>query len=86
MAKTPTSDLPDDIRKLSFEEALAGLEDIVRQLEAGEVSLEDSIAIYARGTHLRRHCEDKLRAAQEKVDKIVATADGGVRAEPADIQ
>ena len=86
MAKPPASDLPDDIRKLSFEEALAGLEDIVQQLEAGKVSLEDSITIYTKGTHLRRHCEEKLRAAQEKVEKIVAAADGSVRAEPADIQ
>lgn len=86
MAKAPATDIPDDIRKLSFEEALAGLEEIVQQLEAGQVSLDESIAIYTRGTHLRKHCEDKLRAAQEKVEKIVATADGAVRAEPADIQ
>ena len=86
MAKTPASDIPDDIRTLSFEEALAGLEEIVRQLEAGQVSLEESITIYTRGTHLRLHCQEKLRAAQEKVEKIVAAADGAVRAEPADLQ
>jgi len=49
------------------------------------VSLEESIDIYTRGTHLRRHCEEKLRLAQERIDKIVPGPDGGVASEPADI-
>lgn len=81
-----TDKIPGDILKLSFEEALAALEEIVSQLEEGAVSLEESIDIYTRGTHLRRHCEDKLRLAQERIDKIVPGADGGVVAEPADIE
>jgi len=78
--------IPADIAKMSFEEALAALEEIVGQLEGGEVSLEESIDIYARGTHLRRHCEEKLRVAQERVDKIVPGGDGAVTTEPADIE
>jgi exodeoxyribonuclease VII small subunit len=78
--------IPNDILKLSFEEALAALEEIVSQLEEGSVSLEESIDIYTRGTHLRRHCEDKLRLAQERIDKIVPGADGGLATEPADIE
>ena len=78
--------IPGDIVKLSFEEALAALEEIVSQLEEGAVSLEESIDIYTRGTHLRRHCEDKLRLAQERIDKIVPGADGDIAAEPADIE
>ena len=77
--------IPTDITKLSFEEALDGLEEIVRQLESGDVSLEDSIEIYSRGTHLKRHCEEKLRAAAEKVEKIVPIAGGGVTSEPIDL-
>ena len=73
-------ELPADIRKLSFEEAMQGLEEIVQRLEGGDVNLEDSIEIYTRGTQLKRHCEAKLRAAQERVDKIVADAEGAVKA------
>ncbi len=73
-------ELPADIRKLSFEEAMRGLEEIVQRLEGGDVNLEDSIEIYTRGTQLKRHCEAKLRAAQERVDKIVADAEGAVKA------
>ena len=68
--------IPDDIRALSFEQALAELDEIVRTLEAGKVDLEKSIAIYARGTHLKRHCEDKLRTASERIEKIVDGPDG----------
>ncbi|MDA0369111.1 MAG: exodeoxyribonuclease VII small subunit, partial [Proteobacteria bacterium] len=70
--------IPGDIVKLSFEEALAALEEIVSRLEGGAVSLEESIDIYTRGTHLRRHCEEKLRLAQERIDKIVPGPDGGI--------
>ena len=82
---TKAEKIPGDIAKLSFEEALAALEEIVSQLEGGAVSLEESIDIYTRGTHLRRHCEEKLRLAQELIDKIVPGPDGGVASEPADI-
>ena len=78
--------LPPDIRKMSFEEALKTLEEIVQRLESGEVDLEESIEIYSRGTQLKRHCEAKLRTAQERVEKIVADADGTVRTEPTDTE
>jgi exodeoxyribonuclease VII small subunit len=80
-----TEKIPADIAKMSFEQALEALEEIVGQLEGGEVSLEESIDIYTRGTHLRRHCEEKLRLAQERIDKIVPGADGAVGTEPANI-
>lgn len=79
-------ELPAEIRKMSFEKALKALEVIVQRLEGGEVSLEDSIEIYGRGTLLKRHCEAKLRAAQERVDKIVIEADGTVGTGPAEIE
>ena len=63
-------DLPADVRSLTFERALEDLEAIVRRLESGEVTLEESIATYTRGTQLKRHCEAKLEAAREQVERI----------------
>jgi exodeoxyribonuclease VII small subunit len=70
------------VDKMSFEEALGELEGIVKQLEAGEVELEKSIAIYERGAALKAHCESRLKSAELKVEQIVQGA-GGVTTEPA---
>ncbi len=70
------------VDKMSFEEALSELEGIVKQLEAGEVELEKSIAIYERGAALKAHCESRLKSAELKVEQIVQGA-GGVTTEPA---
>jgi exodeoxyribonuclease VII small subunit len=59
-----------DISALSFEKALAALEDIVARLEAGKVDLEESIKIYERGEALRKHCEAKLKEAEARIEKI----------------
>lgn len=75
--------LPQDIAALSFEDALAELERIVRQLEEGKAKLDDAIRFYERGTLLKRHCELKLREAQAKVDRITVAADGSIGTEPA---
>ena len=61
---------------MSFEEALAALEAIVRGLEAGQQKLEDAISAYERGAALKKHCEAKLAAAEARVQAIVARADG----------
>ena len=78
-------DIPPEIEKMSFEEAREGLEEIVQRLEGGEVSLDESIDIYTRGTLLMRHCEARLRAAQERIDKIVVRDGGAPDTEPAEI-
>jgi exodeoxyribonuclease VII small subunit len=65
MTEKPTSDL-------SFEEAMAALEQVVGRLERGEVPLEESIALYQRGAALKAHCEAKLKDAEEKVELIRA--------------
>lgn len=75
----------DDIAGMSFEDALSELETIVRQLEAGDSKLEDSIAAYERGAALKKHCEKKLSEAKAKVDKISLGPDGSVELEPADL-
>jgi exodeoxyribonuclease VII small subunit len=74
---------PADIAAMSFEDALAELEQIVRRLEGGQVRLDDAIECYERGAQLKRHCEQKLSEAQQRVDRIVIGADGTVGAEPA---
>jgi exodeoxyribonuclease VII small subunit len=75
--------LPPDIAAMSFEDALAELEGIVRRLEGGQVKLDDAIQSYERGAQLKRHCERKLSEAQQRVDRIVIGSDGAVTVEPA---
>jgi exodeoxyribonuclease VII small subunit len=76
-----------DVKKLSFERALEELESIVKRLEDGKVPLEESVAIYERGESLKRRCEDLLRQAEARVDKITTDATGHVTGtEPLDVQ
>jgi exodeoxyribonuclease VII small subunit len=74
---------PADIVAMSFEEALAELEQIVRRLEGGQVKLDEAIFSYERGAQLKQHCERKLNEAQQRVDRIVIGPDGAISAEPA---
>lgn len=75
---------PDDHATMSFEAALARLEAIVRSLEAGDASLEDSIAIYTEGQKLKAFCESKLANATARIEAIQIGADGLVGAVPFD--
>ncbi|WP_415183689.1 exodeoxyribonuclease VII small subunit [Phaeovulum sp.] len=59
-----------DISAMSFEEAMAALEKVVKDLESGQVSLDQSITLYERGAALKAHCEARLKAAEERVEKI----------------
>jgi exodeoxyribonuclease VII small subunit len=77
--------LPREVAQLSFEQALAELEKIVQDLERGQLDLDAAIAAYERGTHLKLHCEGKLREAQLRVEKISLGPDGRARAEPTDL-
>lgn len=67
--------MSESISSLSFEDALAELEKLVKGLEGGQQRLEDAIFCYERGIDLRRHCEAKLAEAEERVQVIVAAAD-----------
>ena len=69
---------PPDVSGLSFEDALAELEQIVRALESGQQKLEDAINAYERGAALRQHCEAKLAEAEARVAAIVQRADGSL--------
>jgi exodeoxyribonuclease VII small subunit len=76
-----------DVEQLSFERAIEELESIVRRLEDGKVPLEESVAIYERGEALKRRCEDLLRQAEARVQKITLDTSGTpTGTEPLDIQ
>ncbi len=84
-AKPAAGDIDaQSFKDVSFEDALAQLEQIVRRLEAGDVPLEDSIRIYERGAALKAHCEKKLKDAERQVEKIVLGPDGPRGVERAD--
>ena len=80
-----TADSQPPVESLSFESALRELEGIVGRLEHGEVDLEDSIVLYERGQALKAHCEQKLKAAEGRLEKVVRTASGAISTEPLDL-
>jgi len=65
-----------DVKRLPFEKAIEELESIVTKLEGGKVPLEESVAIYERGEALKRRCEELLRLAEARVEKITLNAQG----------
>ena len=70
------------LAQMSFESAMTELESIVKNLESGKMSLEESITSYERGMALKAHCETKLRDAQMKIEKIVVAPNGTLSTEP----
>ena len=60
----------ENVSEVSFEKAMAELEEVINKLEYGEVPLEDSIKLYERGAELKKICEAKLKEAEQKVKKI----------------
>ncbi|MDD7969557.1 exodeoxyribonuclease VII small subunit [Roseinatronobacter alkalisoli] len=69
-----TTDKP--VSEMSFEEALRALEDIVTRLERGDVPLEQSITLYETGAKLKKQCEERLNAAQMRVEAIRLSENG----------
>ncbi|MEN8896946.1 MAG: exodeoxyribonuclease VII small subunit [Yoonia sp.] len=72
--------MSDDVNDMSFEQAIAALEQVVGQLERGDVALDESIALYERGAKLRARCQDELKRAEEKVAKLTLDGDGNAMA------
>ncbi len=70
------------VSEMSFEAAMSELEQVVGQLERGDVALEDSIKLYERGAELKARCESKLKEAEEKVAAITLDPNG----QPAGLQ
>jgi exodeoxyribonuclease VII small subunit len=85
MKDLPMADLVP-VETLTFEKALAELEQIVSRLERGDVPLAESIAIYERGEALKNHCARLLGEAEARVEKIRLNSDGrAVGTEPLDV-
>ena len=83
MAETNNS----DVKKLPFERAIEELESIVKQLEDGKVPLEKSVEIYERGEALKTRCEELLRQAEARVEKITLDSSGKpTGSEPLDVE
>ncbi|NHD17872.1 MULTISPECIES: exodeoxyribonuclease VII small subunit [Actinopolyspora] len=68
----PDSDHPD-VAALGYEQARDELAEVVRKLEAGGLSLEDSLALWERGEALANACERQLAGARERVDRALAS-------------
>lgn len=76
--------MTEDIKDLSFEDALVQLENIVRELESGRIRLDDAVKAYERAVALKQLCETKLKAAQLKIEKIEVTPQGDLQTTPLD--
>ena len=75
-----------DVKKMPFERAIEELELIVKDLEGGKVPLEQSVALYERGEALKKRCEELLRQAEARVEKITLDASGNpTGSEPLDV-
>ena len=70
---------PTDVQKLTFEKAIEELETIVKRLEGGQVPLEESVAIYERGQALKGRCEELLKQAEARVEKITLDSAGALK-------
>ncbi|MFV0626710.1 MAG: exodeoxyribonuclease VII small subunit [Alphaproteobacteria bacterium] len=68
-----------ELEKLSFEDALVQLENIVRELEAGRIKLDDAVSAYEKAVKLKSFCEIKLKSAQLKIEKIEVSPQGEVK-------
>ena len=68
----------EELKDLSFEEALAQLENIVRELESGRIKLDDAVTAYEKAVFLKQLCENKLQSAQLKIEKIELSPQGEV--------
>lgn len=76
--------MTEDIKDLSFEDALIQLENIVRELESGRIRLDDAVKAYEKAVALKQLCETKLKAAQLKIEKIEITPQGDLKTTPLD--
>lgn len=77
--------MANSVTELSFEAALAELEQIVKTLESGNIDLDKSIMQYERGEALKKHCALKLQEAEKRVEKINLSNNVPQNLEPADI-
>lgn len=78
---------PADIKTMPFERAIEELESIIKRLEEGKVPLAESVEIYERGEALKKRCDELLKAAEARVEKITTDAGGKAKGtEPLDVK
>jgi exodeoxyribonuclease VII small subunit len=82
LAQRPPIMPEDDVSQLSFEDALAELDQIVRGLEGGTLKLDAAVQAFERGVKLRRHCEAKLAEVEARVEALVQRSDGSLATRP----
>ena len=71
--------MSEEVDKMSFEDIMKTLEDLVKQLESGELDLDKSLEVYERAVVLRDHCKKILDESDRKVQTIMETASGIVK-------
>lgn len=76
--------MSEEIKDISFEEALMQLENLVRELEAGRIKLDDAVTAYEKAVALKQFCENKLKTAQMKIEKIQLSPDNELQTVPLD--
>ena len=75
----------EELKDLSFEDALLQLENIVRELESGRIKLDDAVSAYENSGVLKQLCETKLKAAQLKIEKIEVSPEGKLSTAPFEV-
>ena len=65
-----------EVKNISFEDAVKELESIVQKLESGQVKLEEAVQAYEKGVQMQKICEEKLKEAQMKVEKLILDKEG----------
>jgi exodeoxyribonuclease VII small subunit len=76
------TDAATPVEKMTYEQALTALEEVVTRLERGDVPLDESIGLYERGAALKKRCESMLSEAEMKVAQITKSADGAIGIAP----
>ena len=71
-------------QKITFEQAMAELDEIVRKLETAQIPLEEAVKVYERGMELKKICEEKLNAAEMKIEKLTLKDGKPTGTEPLD--
>ena len=69
-----------------FEQAMGELEGVVKRLEGGELTLDESLTAFEKGVGLARECEAKLSEAKGKIEKLIANSEGEFKAEPFEVK
>lgn len=66
----------------SFEASLSELEQIVKQLEDGDLPLEESLKLFETGVKLSRECRERLANAERRIEVLIRESDGSISLEP----